>query len=145
MNLAQQINRHGFRRWYEHQLVVGHLHLLGGFLALIAMLAGLETLDVRAGPASALMLLALTAACGVVALASWRRFMELMARAEVCAGNATCPACGAWGRLRALGAEPSARAPRWVSVCCKTCNANWQLETNTAAPTPPAANKPSPP
>lgn len=130
MNLSQSINQHGFRRWYERQLIEGHLYLVGAFLALIAMLAGVETFEPGKGAASALILLTLAAGSGVAAFWAWRRFITLLGRAEGFASTATCPDCGAWGKLRALGADPAneGHEPRWVNVCCKKCGAVWRLQ-----------------
>ncbi len=41
MRLDDAIRRRGFRRWYEQQLIDGHLWLVTGFLALIMMLIAL--------------------------------------------------------------------------------------------------------
>lgn len=136
MNLAQQINQHGFRRWYERQLIEGHLYLVGAFLALIAMAATVESFEPRRGAAWAAGLLMLAATCGAVAFFAGRRFITLLARAETYAGGATCPGCGAWGKLRALGVAPepeSAHGPRWVNACCKRCGAHWRIADAPAA------------
>ncbi len=38
------IQRYGFRRWYERQLIESHAYLALGFVALIMMLAGVEVM-----------------------------------------------------------------------------------------------------
>ena len=50
MQVTRYIERHGFRRWYERQLIESHAYLALGFVALILLLSGLELLsDAEAG------------------------------------------------------------------------------------------------
>ena len=44
MQVTRYIERHGFRRWYERQLIESHAYLALGFVALIVLLAGMEVL-----------------------------------------------------------------------------------------------------
>ena len=45
MQVTRYIERHGFRRWYERQLIESHAYLALGFVALILLLSGLELLS----------------------------------------------------------------------------------------------------
>lgn len=135
MTVAEQIHKMGFRRWYERQLVVSHGYLVLAFLALIALLAGIEGMDYTRRSAGVYLVLACAAAAaGMLMLVAWRRFNVLLARAERFAGNAECPRCKAWGKFRVISAEqtdpddsPETSRPHWIAVCCSRCGHDWQL------------------
>lgn len=135
MNIADDIRRLGFRRWYERQLIESHAYLVTAFLALIVLLAGIESLDfLRRSPLFYLTVIVLAAAAGTLMWIAWRRFITLLQRAEVFAGGAECPQCKAWGRFEVVGAEAApedqpveAGLPHWVSVKCRKCGNGWRL------------------
>lgn len=135
MQPIEYIRRHGFRRWYERQLIESFAYLATGFLALIMLLAGVEVLgDAAAGPGY-LSTLLMAALGGVLVIVAWRRFNALLNRAERFAETATCPACRAWGRFRVLSQEPTtdddppeAGRPHWLRVRCAQCDNEWRLE-----------------
>jgi hypothetical protein len=128
------IQRFGFRRWYERQLIESHGYLALGFLALILMLSGAEVLsDMKSGEGYVTTLL-VAAAGGLLLLVSWKRFKVLLARAERFAEGAECPACKTWGKFRVLGQEatpdddpPEAGRPGWLRVCCTKCGGEWKI------------------
>lgn len=134
MQPSDYIQRFGFRRWYERQLIESHAYLALGFVALILMLAGAEVLgDMRSG-AGYFTTLLVAATGGVLVLISWKRFNVLLARAERFAEAAECPSCKAWGKFRVLGQEaapdddpPEAGRPRWLRVCCAKCGGEWKV------------------
>lgn len=134
MKIAHDIDKLGFRRWYERQLIEGHLYLVFAFLALIAILAGIELLDFQRSPLTWGGILVMCAAGAMLVLIAWRRFMTLMARAELFANGAACPRCAAWGKFRVIGAErvsdddpPEAGRAHWVRVSCKKCGESWRV------------------
>ena len=47
MSTIEGIRKLGFRKWYERQLVEGHLYLVTMILALIAMAAGYEVISIE--------------------------------------------------------------------------------------------------
>ena len=134
MQVTRYIERYGFRRWYERQLIESHAYLALAFVALILLLAGMELLsDAEAGFRTIVLLAA--AAGGMLMVVSWRRFSTLLARAEHFGEAATCPQCKAWGKFRVLAQEssnendpPEAGRPHWLSVRCKKCEAVWKLQ-----------------
>ena len=93
------IGAHGFRRWYERQLVESFAYLTTGVLSLIMMAIAIEMLEFRATAAGLLALVAIAAAGGGLCVFSWRRFHRLLARAEYLAEKATCGNCNAYGRF----------------------------------------------
>lgn len=134
MQASDYILRHGFRRWYERQLIESHAYLALGFVALILMLSGAEVLsDMRSGTGY-LGTLVMAALGGLMVLVAWRRFNVLLARAERFAEAATCPECKTWGKFRVLSQEstpddepPEAGRPRWLRVRCAQCGGEWKL------------------
>jgi hypothetical protein len=130
----EYIRRHGFRRWYERQLIESHGYLALGFLALILMLASAEVLSDSKSGLGYLATLGMAAAGGLLMLVAWRRFNVLLARAERFAEGATCPSCKSWGKFRVLGQEaapeddpPEAGRPRWLRVRCHECGNEWKI------------------
>ncbi|MDQ3189251.1 MAG: hypothetical protein M3Q28_10185 [Pseudomonadota bacterium] len=135
MQVTRYIERHGFRRWYERQLIESHAYLALGFVALILLLSGMELLrDAEAGIRYAVVL-STAAAGGMLLVVAWRRFGVLLARAEHFGEAATCPQCNAWGKFRVIAQEvssvddpPEAGRPHWLQVRCKQCEATWKLQ-----------------
>jgi hypothetical protein len=135
VNVVDDLRRLGFRRWYERQLIESHAYLVTAFLALILLLAGMESLDhLRGSPLFYLAIIAMAAGAGTLTLVTWRRFSVLLARAEQFANGATCSRCQAWGKFEVLGAEPvspddpvEAGSPHWVRVRCRGCGNDWRL------------------
>ena len=82
MTIDEAIQKRGFRRWYERQLIEGHVYLAAGLLALFGTLLAVEVFDYRASirdiATSLLAAIVGAAAC----LYAIRRFMRLMGRAE---------------------------------------------------------------
>ena len=73
MQVTRYIERYGFRRWYERQLIESHAYLALGFVALIFLLSGLELLSHEAGMRYVIVLMA-AAAGGTLLVVAWRRF-----------------------------------------------------------------------
>lgn len=135
MQVTQYIERHGFRRWYERQLIESHAYLALGFVALIVLLAGMEVLGDTSSGIRYLVVLMTAAGGGTLMLVAWRRFNTLLARAEHFAEAATCPQCKTWGKFKVLAQEsaraedpPEAGRPHWLKVRCRKCEAEWRLE-----------------
>ena len=135
MELAKGIQKIGFRRWYERQLIESHGYLALAFVALILLLAGVEVLAEARTSLHYVGLLFAAALGGTLMLVAWRRFTVILARAEQFAELATCPSCQAWGKFRVLGQEsalpddpPEAGRPHWLTVRCKQCGHQWKIE-----------------
>jgi len=124
MRLDDGIRKHGFQRWYSRELTHAHLHLLLLLLAAVGLLAAVELVGRPGAAPQRLGNLVLVLVCLGVALWSLRRYFFLMMRAEGIAGQAVCPSCRTYGRLRLL--EPATRQET-VSVSCKRCANRWQI------------------
>lgn len=140
MKIADYIQRHGFRRWYERQLIESHAYLALAFVALILLLSGIEVLGDAPRGLVYLSMLAAAALGGVLMIVAWRRFTVLLNRAEVFAEGATCRDCAAWGRFRVLREEeateddpPEAGRPHWLRVQCTQCGHQWRLGPDPTA------------
>jgi hypothetical protein len=135
MKLAEDIRRLGFRRWYERQLVESHAYLVTAFLALILLLAGIESLDyLKRSLLFYGVVIVAAAAAGTLTFIAWRRFITLLQRAELFAGGAECTQCKAWGAFEVIGAEAAgddepveAGRPHWIRVKCRKCGHDWRL------------------
>ncbi len=124
MQLAKGIRRHGFRKWYERELMQSHAHLALTFICTIGLLAALEAASQYTGVQDrlidALAVLAFTGV-GVWAL---RRYLYLLNHAEFVAAQADCPQCGVYGRVE-VTADPVADGP--TGVRCKKCAQQWRI------------------
>lgn len=134
MRPSDYIQRFGFRRWYERQLIESHAYLALGFVALILMLSGAEMLSEMKSGSGYLTTLLVAALGGLLVVVAWKRFNVLLARAERFAGGAECPTCKTWGKFRVLGQEaapdddpPEAGRPSWLRVRCAQCGGEWKL------------------
>jgi hypothetical protein len=134
MKAAEYIHRHGFRRWYERQLIESHAYLALAFIALILLLSGVEVLGDSGGGLRYLATLSAAALGGILMIVAWRRFTVLLTRAELFAEGATCRECAAWGKFKVLGQEraddddpPEAGRPHWLRVRCTKCGHEWRL------------------
>ena len=125
MKLAEGIRRHGFRKWYERELLQSHAHLALTFLCLVGIFAAFEGLT-RAGPmadkAADVATLLLSGAAGLWAL---RRYLYLLSHAEAVAHQADCPQCEAYGRLELLQSDASGES---VQVRCRACGHVWRID-----------------
>ena len=108
MNVSA-IGARGFRRWYERQLAESFAYLTTGVLSLIMMAIAIEMLEFRSSAAGLLALVAIGAAGGALCVFAWRRFHQLLSRAEYLAEKAVC---GKLPRLRQVHAGFVARGAR---------------------------------
>lgn len=127
MKLAEGIRKHGFRKWYERELLQSHAHLALTFLCAIGIFGAIDaTLRFRSWTEQLVDLAAvlLCTATGVWAL---RRYLRLLAHAESVAHQADCPECKTYGRMELLQADPSGED---VQVRCRKCGHTWHITGN---------------
>ena len=126
----------GFKKWYERQLVEGHLYLTSCFLGIIAMATSLELFGSREGPLG--LIVALAVGFGGVwnTLFCWERYKRIMMVAEHIGDHAQCPACSAYARFsvvdagKALHQEPAnIEDPKevWLKARCRKCGNEWTI------------------
>ena len=121
--IFESLNRVGFRRWYERQLMAGHAHLVLCLFALLGVMGGAEAFARVAQDLGGKLLdvgaIAVSVVIGVWAL---RQYAQRMALAEFVAGQATCPGCSTYGRLRGICAHAEG-----AQVECHKCARRWDI------------------
>ena len=124
MKLADGIRKHGFRKWYERELLQSHAHLLLTFFCMIGVFAAFEALS-RSSPwseqATDIAAVGLCVAIGVWAL---RRYLYFLNHAEAAAFQADCPQCKAYGRFKVESEDPREST---VGVRCSKCEQRWTI------------------
>jgi hypothetical protein len=136
MTPAERIAKLGFRRWYERELIEGHLYLITCILSLMLIAACLEQLDWRAPPAEFIFTLTALILGGALCIGALRRYNFLLARAEHFGEQSSCAKCKTYGVLKVMGAgvtqaeESLVGAPdnTWVRVQCKRCGHEWLID-----------------
>jgi hypothetical protein len=129
MSIDDAIRQHGFRRWYERQLIISHGFLFSGLVGLIAVLLAIEMIDSRGSLSGYLALLGVAAAGGLACICAFRQFTRLLLHAEHFAGQASCPQCHTFGRFRLLSAidAPDAVNGRALTLRCRVCASEWTI------------------
>ena len=136
MTPAEGIAKLGFRRWYERELIEGHVYLVTCVLSLMLIAACLEQLD-WSGP---LMQFAFTLTAlvlgGALCVGALQRYNFLLARAECFGEQSVCRGCKVYGVLSVIdagagepGSSPLTSADNsWVRVRCKRCGHEWRID-----------------
>ncbi|HEX5738935.1 MAG TPA: hypothetical protein VFY22_10520 [Hydrogenophaga sp.] len=128
--LAQGIQRVGFRKWYERELLSSHAHMALALLATVAMMASFEAFH-GASTSEKFLNTGFVLVCAAIAFWAMRRYFYLLMHAEEMANQANCGQCKAYGLLKlqeGLGQGGWPQAQRLVPVCCKRCGFQWNLE-----------------
>lgn len=125
MRLGDGIRRHGFRKWYERELLQSHLHMLLLLLCTIGLLGAFEAFSRHAPVADQLSIVLSVLLCLGIGVWSLRRYLYLLMHAEAVANQAVCPQCKTYGRLAVLHDDRSAQQ---VGVGCKHCGHEWPIE-----------------
>ena len=124
-DLASGIRRHGFRKWYERQLLASHGHLVLTFLCVIGVFAAFEVFDRRASTADQLTNVVAILLSALIGIWAMRRYLFLLMHAETVANQATCPVCQTYGRLD-VADEPREAEP--LTVRCRKCSHRWKID-----------------
>lgn len=122
---AQTVRRIGFRKWYERQLIDGHLSLVTCVLCMVLVAALLEDLSFREGIGKAMIELAIVFGSGILAWLAWQRYQVTMARAEYFGEQSVCEACKTYARFEVVG--EAADGNQWLRVRCRKCGHDWTL------------------
>ena len=138
MASLDRIRTHGFRRWYERQLIECHAWLVSWFLGLIVLVSGVE-LAGNAGSGRAVGAALLLGGL-VVTLYSWQRYRLLLEIAERLGEQAVCPGCQAYARFDVAAAGPAPLPDGgdpvlenqggglWLRARCRACGNEWTLK-----------------
>jgi DNA-directed RNA polymerase subunit RPC12/RpoP len=124
MRLAEGIRKHGFRKWYERELLQSHAHLVLTFLCAIGVFAAVESMAGSTGVGDKLVDLAAVLVCAGVGVWALRRYLYFLTHAEVCANQADCPQCKAYAKI-AIDTVHDDEAR--LEVHCKQCGHRWTI------------------
>ena len=124
MKLVDGIRKHGFRTWYERQLLQSHAHLALTFCCLVGVFAAFEASSKFHSLADQVTDFAAVLISAGVGLWALRRYLFLLSHAEAVAHQADCPQCGTYGRLELV---PTAAADEAVAVRCRKCGHAWHI------------------
>jgi hypothetical protein len=123
-SLATGIQKVGFRKWYERELLSSHAHMILAFLCIIGVMAAFEafsggTLADKLFDAVAILI------CAGVGLWALRRYLALLMNAENIANQAICPHCAAYGLFTFLSEDTHHQL---THVRCRKCAHEWTIE-----------------
>jgi len=124
MKLAEGIRKHGFRKWYERQLLQSHAHMALCFLCGIGVFAALEAASRFRSWVDQFTDVVALLVCTAIGLWALRRYLYLLTHAEAVANQAECPACKTYGRLELLQAAAEGDE---VQVRCRNCSHVWHI------------------
>lgn len=124
MQLVEGIRKHGFRKWYERQLLQSHAHMLLLFVCAIGLLATFGAFSRNQPLLDLLLDIGMVLLFVAVGLWSLRRYLYLLMHAEQVANQAVCSQCKAYGRLSVVEVD---RGGERVRVCCTKCQHRWDI------------------
>jgi hypothetical protein len=124
MKLADGIRKHGFRKWYERELLQSHAHLVLTFLCMIGIFAGFEALGANRGWLDQATNIAIIGVCVAIGLWALRRYLYFLGHAEATANQADCPQCRAYGSFTVEAEDPKEQS---LQVCCRKCHHCWTI------------------
>ena len=123
MDLAQGIRKHGFRKWYERELLQSHAHLVLAFLSAVGVFAAVEAYGHVQGMVDRAFDVLAIVLCGAVGVWAIRRYLYLLNHAEAAAHQADCPNCAAYARFTLLDARGAQ-----LRVQCVKCAHRWTID-----------------
>jgi hypothetical protein len=138
MASLNKIRTHGFRHWYERQLIECHAWLVSCFFGIICAASGVEISGYQALN-TRLLGLALTIAGIVLSVISWKRYHGMLAIAERLGERAVCPKCQAYAKFKVIASGPTplpdGADPEidrlgeavWLQAQCRRCSHDWVI------------------
>lgn len=138
MASLERIRTHGFRLWYERQLIECHAWLISCFLGIICTVSGLEVMGQHTS-GSRLTGVMLAIAGAALSLLSWKRYRGMLAIAERLGERAICPGCQAYSKFRVVDSGPTPMPDGgdpeidslgdtiWLRAECRKCGRRWVL------------------
>ena len=126
MGLADGIRKHGFRKWYERELIASHAHLVLTFLLCDRPVRRLRAVQPLAPAAEQIVDLGAVLLFSVVGVWALRRYLYLLMHAEATANQAVCPHCKTYARFTLIAEGEPHRGE--VRVRCRHCEHQWPIE-----------------
>jgi hypothetical protein len=124
MKLAAGIRKHGFRKWYERELLRSHAYMALLLACTVGLLAAFEAASRFRGWGDQLIDIVAIVVCATAGLWSLRRYLQLLMHAETVAHQADCPSCGTYARFSLVRADARDEC---ASVCCRNCSHEWTI------------------
>ena len=124
MEPGELIQRLGFRRWYERQLIDSHVCLVTALLATILITVCIEGVRFNGPIDKAVRLLVIIFVFGLVAFFAMRRFVSGFNLATRYSNNSNCPKCDTWGRF---DLSSTASTDGSFEVKCRKCAERWRV------------------
>ena len=124
MSSEHAIQRLGFQKWYERELMHSHANLVLLLCCAIALLACAEVYQASAPLLDQLMVIGSAVTSAVIGVLALRRYLYLLKHAEFVADQAVCEACNVYGRLQVLDGRDHSTA---LGVRCRHCGHRWTL------------------
>ena len=93
------------------------------------MAIAIEMFEFRSTAAGLVALVAIAVAGGALCVFAWRRFHQLLARAEYLAERALCGNCHVYGKFTLVSSReiPDALAGCSLDVRCRACGHRWMI------------------
>lgn len=126
MNAVQSIRRHGFRKWYERQLLQGHACLVMLLLSALGLMGSFEAFGMHLPLPSRLAVTACAVLSAGIGFWALRRYLYLLRHAEYVADQAVCRQCDTYARWDLEDSDPPRAGP--LRVKCRHCGNRWQIE-----------------
>jgi hypothetical protein len=122
MEPARSIERLGFKRWYERQLLESHAWLVSCILCGLAIAATLELTGFRLTSFAGFLAFGFAYVAGLVGWHSLKRYRTIMAQAERLSEQSTCKSCRTYAAFSIIAANPR------ISVRCRKCAHEWTMD-----------------
>ena len=128
---AHRLQRVGFRKWYERQLVDGHASLVTAFLCVIAIACGAELVSVKDQTLGIVGNAAMIFGSAIIGWAAIKRYQRVLVEAEWLGEQANCAICGRYGFSLPKDQQIMSRNDKWqFKVHCKKCQHQWDIEAD---------------
>nr|WP_297352886.1 hypothetical protein [uncultured Caldimonas sp.] len=124
MKAARTIQRLGFRKWYERELIQSHMHLVLLLMSAIGLLASAEVYSSRQALADQLLTLVCAIVSAVIGVWALRRYLYLLLHAEEVASQAVCPQCHVYARWTLIDEHEQGQR---LHVRCRACEHEWDI------------------
>lgn len=124
MKLATGIRKHGFRKWYERELMRSHAHMALAFICLIGVIAAFEAASKNRSLTDQAIDIVAIVVCIGTGLWSVRRYLYLLMHAELVANQAHCPACTTYARFQLVRTDA---LEEQALVSCRKCGHEWTI------------------
>ena len=124
MRLPDGLRKHGFRKWYERELIQSHVHLVLTLGCTLGLLGTAEVFSSGAPLPVVLGNVLAVVACAGIGLWALRRYLYLLMHAEETANQAVCPSCATYGRIQLVAEN---QAEQRITVRCRACGQHWSM------------------